>query len=255
MDSRLVLKWHIRVLKLCGLWPPKDGSILYTIWIVIFSFFMNIGFPISQLICVLWVDSVNAAVDHLIITSTVIMAVIKGFNVLAKQKNFIELFDLMKELDSTVTPEEHDTIFKRKFILSDRLLLLFCVNYMGSWTSAVIQEIMSSPAQRLYSSTYYYPSEFLHDRRIYVGGIIFQLFANLLLVFVDIVVDTYGASLLHVLGGHIEVLGQRFQQLYQNDLQPHKHHKKTLINLCKKYLLIIRFESILFCPRKMLNSL
>lgn len=245
MNSRLVLKWHIIVLKWCGLWPPEGGSILYNIWIVIFSLFINFGFPISQVICVLWVESVNSAVDHLIITSTVIMAVIKGFNALAKQKSFYELFDLMKELDSTVTPEEYDKIFKQKFLVSDRLLLLFCVNYMASWTSAVVQEIMSHPSKRLYSSTYYYPSEFLHDPRIYLGGVIFQLFANLLLVFVDIVVDTYGASLMLVLDGHIEVLGQRFQQLRQNESQSNKDQKKTLVVLCKKYLLIIRFGNIL----------
>lgn len=241
MDSRLVLKWHIRVFKLCGLWPPEDGSILYSIWIVIFTLAVNIGFPISQLICVLWVDSVNAAVDHLVITSTVIMAVVKGLNVLAKKKTFVELLRLMNELDATVTSEEHDKIFKQKFRVSDGLLLLFCANYIGSWTCVAIQVIMSSPAHRLWSSTYLYPSEFLHDHRIYFGGIIFQSISNLLLVFVDIVVDTYGASLLHVLSGHIEVLGRRFQELRQNGSQANKQHEKTLIDLCKKYLLIIRF--------------
>lgn len=99
MDSRLVLKWHIRVFKLCGLWPPKGGSILYSIWVVFFTLTVNIGFPISQLICVLWIDSVNAAVDNMIITSSVIMAVVKGLNVLAKKKTFVELLQLMKELD------------------------------------------------------------------------------------------------------------------------------------------------------------
>lgn len=244
MDSRKVLKWHIRVFKFCGLWPPEDGSILYNIWVVLFTLAVNIGFPLSQLICVLYVDSVNAAVDHLVITSTVIMAVIKGLNVLAKKKTFVELLRLMERLDETVKPEEHENIFKRKFRDSNRLLSLFCINYIGSWTCVAIQVVMSEPEHRLWSSTYLYPNEFLHQSSIYLGGMIFQSISNLLLVFVDIVVDTYGASLLHVLGGHIDVLSQRLQALGQGCKKDgdYCHQKELLVELCKKYLLMIRFE-------------
>lgn len=243
MDSRLVLKWHIRVFKLCGLWPPKGGSILYSIWVVFFTLTVNIGFPISQLICVLWIDSVNAAVDNMIITSSVIMAVVKGLNVLAKKKTFVELLQLMKELDSTVTPSEYDRVFKRKFLVSNGLLLLFCASYFGSWSCIAVQEIVSDPAKRLWSSTYLYPSEFLHHNGIYLGGIIFQSLSNLLVVIVDIVADTYGASLLLLLGGHIEILGEHLQALGKDcdKTEDFKHQHKILIELCKKYLLIIRF--------------
>ncbi|XP_055304753.1 odorant receptor 33a-like [Sitodiplosis mosellana] len=208
---------------------------------------VNIGFPVSQLVCILWVDSVNAAVDHLIITSTVIMAIIKGLNVLAKKKTFVELLRLMKELDATVTTEEYECVFKRKFLVSDGLLLLFCANYIGSWSCVAIQVIMSHPANRLWSSTYLYPSEFLHQCGIYLGGIIFQAISNLLLVFVDIVVDTYGASLLHILGGHIEILSQHLQALGKgcNNIEEFRQQEPILIELCKKYLLIIRYSKSL----------
>lgn len=245
MDSRLALKWHIRVFKMCGLWPPEHESTLYKIWTIIFTLAVNIGFPVSQLICVLWVDSVDAVVDHLIITSTVIMAALKGLNVLAKKKTFVELLNLLNKLDETITHEEHDKIFKQKFRLSDGLLVLFAVNYIGSWTCVAIQVIMSNPEHRLWSSTFLYPSEYLHHQHIYLGGLIFQSISNLLLVFVDICVDTYGASLLHILGGHIEILGQNFQALGK-DCSTYKDYQQqqiTLIELCKKYLLIIRFEN------------
>lgn len=243
MDSRDVLKWHIRVFKFCGLWPPEDGSILYSMWVVFFTLTVNIGFPVSQLICVLYVDSVNAAVDHLLITSTVIMAAIKGVNVLAKKKIFVELLHLMKQLDETITPQEHDNIFKKKFRNSNRLLSLFCVCYIGCWTCVSIQVIMSKPEHRLMSSTFLYPNAFLHQQAIYLGGIVFQSISNLFLVTVDIMVDTYGASLLYVLGGHIDILGQRLQSLGNgcNKYDDYRREEANLVELCKKYLLIIRF--------------
>lgn len=242
MDSRIVLKWHIRVFKLCGLWPPEHGSILYNIWAIIFTLIVNIGFPVSQVVCVLWVDSVNAAVDLLVITSTVIMAVIKGLNVLVKKKTFVELLHLMKELDASITSAEYEKFFKRKLSHSNRLLLLFCLNYIGSWTCLTIQVIMSDPADRLWSSTFLYPNEFLHIRSIYIGGIIFQAISNLFLVFVDIVVDTYGPSLLHILEGHIEVLSEHLQELGARCYKSENFNRQEirLINLCKNYLLVIR---------------
>lgn len=53
-------------------------------------------------------DSVNAAVDHLVMTSTIVIAAIKGLNVLAEEKNLIQLFHLMMELDETITTEEYE---------------------------------------------------------------------------------------------------------------------------------------------------
>lgn len=244
MDSQRVLKWHLRAFKLCGLWPPENGSFLYNIWIVIFISIVNIGFPISQLVCVLWVDSVDAAVDNLIITSSVVMVVVKGLDVLAKKKTFVELLRLMMELDATVTFEEYERILKQKFLHSDRLLLLFCVTYIGAWSCIVIQVIMSDPVHKLWSSTYLYPNEFLHRRDIYVGGIIFQATSNLFVVLLGIFVDTYGAILLQILGGHIEILSENFQALGEDctEAQQYEHQGRVLIDLCKKYLLIIRFE-------------
>lgn len=244
MDSRVVLKWHIRVFKMCGLWSPENGSVLYSIWAVFFTLTVYIGFPVSQLISVLYVDSVNAAVDHLVTVSSIVMAAIKGLNVLANRNTFSELLNLMEQLDETISHEEHGKVFKQKFRNSNRLLALFCMSYIGSWTCLAFQVLMSDPEQRLWSSTYLYPNEFLHQHSIYLGGIIFQSISNLLIVFVDIVVDTYGAALLYVLGGHIEILSQRLQKLGDGckDDDDYCQEEGVLVELCKKYLLMIRFE-------------
>lgn len=250
MNSRKVLKWHIRVFKFCALWPPEDEALLYNCYTIIFSIAVNFGFPISQLICVLYVDSINAIVDHLVITSTVVMAVIKGLNVLAKKRTFVKLLRLMKEMDQSVTNEEEISIFYPIFRDSHRVLLIFFINYISSWSCVAMQVIMSTPDHRLWSSTFLYPVEFLHHPAIYVGGIFFQAISNLLLVFVDIVVDTYGASLLHVLGGHLDVLGNHLRSLgHVNGKKGAVEQKAELIELCKKYILIIRLRLTNQCNR------
>lgn len=232
-----------RVFKACALWPPEGGSTLYSIWMVFFILTVCIIFPISQIVCVFWVDSVNAAVQNLLISSTITMVVIKGMNVLANQKTFLEFFHVLSELDSTVTPDEYEKIFKKIFFVSDSLLNLFCFNYNVSYVFLAIQVIVSDPADKLWASTYLYPIDFLHQRTIYLGGIIYQAVSNLAIIYISMCVDTYPASLLHILGGHVEVLGLRMQALGKNsdDIQDIQHGEKDLIKLCKEYLLIIRF--------------
>lgn len=247
MDSRLVLKWHLRVFQICGLWSAENGSILYSTWMIIFTTFVNIGFPLSQLICVLWVDSIEAVVNNLIIASSIFLAAIKGMNVLAKKKYFIQLLHLMKELDDGITTEEYAKIFKPKFMQSNQLLILFCANYVGSWIFVAIQVIISNPAERLWSSTYLYPNEYLHQSTIYIGGIIFQSVSNFFLVFVDVAVDTFPAILLHMLTGHIELLSKHLQVLGKDCSRAYEYQsqEKILFKLCKKYVIIIRYSEIL----------
>lgn len=246
MNSINVLNWHMRVFKLTGL-SPTNSSILYTIWTHFCILTIFTGYPLSQLIAVFYVDSVSAAVDHLVMTSTVVMAAIKGLNVLVKRKTLIELFNLMADLDVTVTTEQHETVFKHKFIESDRLFLLFCVNYVGSWICVGFQTLLSEPEHRLYSSTYYFSNEFLNQRNIYVGVMIYQAIANFVMVFVDIAVDTYGASLLHVVGGHIDVLNQQLEHFCKNCTKSddYLHQKIIFVEICDKYLKIIKYSKLL----------
>lgn len=243
MNSRNVLRWHMGVFKLFGLWAPQNFSILYTIWSIICASLFYIGDPISQLMAVFYVSSVNGAVDHLVMTSTIIMAAIKGLNVLVRRKKLAELFRLMEELDQTVTPDEHERVFKQKFLDSDRLFFLFCINYIGSWICVGFQTIMAEPERRLYSSTYFFPNEFLNQPNIYFGGMIYQAMSNVVLVLVDIAADTYGASLLHVLGGHIDILCESLQRLGEDcdETEDYQHQEVVLVELCEKYLKIIRF--------------
>lgn len=243
MNSQTAITYHIRAFKVCGMWLLGNSSLLYRLWSFIYSLFVCIIFPISAVICVFFADSVEVFVDHLFISSTFIMAAIKGFNVFVKLKTFSQLFQLMSELDETITPEEHQKIFLPIFKQSNGLFLFFCGNYGASWLFILFQVLASSPEKRMWSSTYLYPIEFLHHPTIYMGGIVFQGIANFLLVIFGIALDSYPASLLHVLSGHISVLGNRMS----NIADCKKRHdsfgeKQELITNCKRYILISRLQ-------------
>lgn len=243
MDSQNVLKWHIKVFKFTGLWTPIDRSILYAIWSTFCIVMVYLGYPISQLITLFYVNTVTTAVDRLVMTSTIVMAAIKALNVLTKRRTFMKLFHLMTDLDDTITPKEHEAVFKGIFRDSNRLFVLFFVNYIVAWICVDFQSIMSDPERKLYPSTYFFQNEFLNQRPIYVGVMVYQAISNLFLIISAIAVDTYGSSLLHILGGHIDLLHRRLQRLAKNckKIDEYKHQKEILVELCERYLRIIRF--------------
>lgn len=195
----------------------------------------------SQLMCVLYVDSVDEIVDHLLITSSVVIAAMKGINVLVKQKQFIKLLQLMKEMDQVTTNEQEQKNFSKIFRNSKRIWNIFLFNYAASWSCVALQTIMSPPEKRLWSSTYLVTIDWLHHPFIYIGGYIYQAMSNFCLVFIDIAVDTYAPSLFLILGGHLDVLGNQLQTLGKNTIKPTVDDKIKLVDLCKKYILIIRF--------------
>lgn len=116
------------------------------------------------------------------------------------------------------------------------LFSIFFVDYMLAWVVILLQVLVSPPEMRIWPSTNPLPFEYLHTPAIYLSGLIFQGASNLLLVFLDGALDTYGASLLNLLSGHIAVLGTRLENI--DHLSSNRLH---LVDCCKRYILILRY--------------
>lgn len=244
MISQEMFKWHIRSFKLCGLWPPQGGSKLYSVYVILFSIAFNIIFPITEIVCVFFVDSVEQVVDHMILRITIILIVIKSFIVLATKNRFAEILNIMKELDESVTTDESQEIFLPILKRSNFMISFYFYDYVICYIISLLQVIVSPPEQRIWSSTYLYPIELLHHPAIYLGVIVFQGIAHFEQVTICPALDTYGAALMDAVSGHVQVLSHRLSALGNSDTDtdtsnPH-NHQAELIKLCKKYNSILR---------------
>lgn len=227
-----------------GLWPPEGGSSLYRIWTFTFFAAVHIGFPISALVCVFFVDSVDAIVDILVLTSTIVVTTVKSFVILLKQKECAQSLKIMREIDKKASGSTCENEMKkvvRQCLIMTRAFLSFC---LSCWVLLALQITFSSPETRQWSSTYHYPSEFMHKRSVYVAGLYFQVISNLCSCATDAALDMYLASLLHLLGGQIEVFGLRLQQLGQDrsTRQGSVESMRQLIGICKDYVNLLRYQ-------------
>lgn len=151
----------------------------------------------------------------------------------------------MAQMDGQIHFTEHTQFFAPILYESKLMFITFCIICYMSWVALVVQAIFSPPASRIYLSTYFYPGEFLHKPVIYFGGLAYEAILNFIFIAVSQAVDLFGPALLHVLGGHIEILCHRLQNFGRKEIDAEKL-KSELIENCKMYEDITRYVFVGF---------
>lgn len=246
MNSYKIVQSHIWIYKHFGLWPPNKPSCLYSIFTAFAIGFIYLGFPIQILSSILFVTSVNQAVDNLVITSSLLMAGIKGVNVFLNRKKLKQLFEMLAKLDNDIKTKDEEEMFRDIFNDCRNLLKIFLFSYLSAWSCLALQIYWSNTDQILWSSTLMYPIEAFKARPIYLGVWCYQCFSNFCICVIDASADTYGVVLNHILGGHIEVLGKRLRHLGHSGKSKNSDVESTaaLIECVKTYTLCLRYEHI-----------
>lgn len=245
MFSENIFRYHILVFRMFGLWPSEKSGWLYNCWSKIFVVVVAIGFPLSQLACVLFVGSVDEIVEHLVLSSTCVTASIKGIIVLIQKRKLVKLLEIINVMDerASIGKREYKEIFDPIMKRSRQLGLMFIGAYGTAWSILALEVIFASVEKRgkSWSSTSLYPSEYLHKPSIYWGCLIYQATSNLILCAVDAAVDTYPPIVLNVLIGHIDVLKAQLKGFAAEDrIKNDREQIQSLIRFCEHYKNILR---------------
>lgn len=100
MLTMQAMKFHIMVWKICGIWPDAQTQpIWYPFYAVIFFGITYVIFPMCIVLNLIWVDSINQAVETMLICSTCVLASVKGTFVLMQRKKIRELFAIIDQMD------------------------------------------------------------------------------------------------------------------------------------------------------------
>lgn len=247
MSTADIFKYHIFMFRVCGIWPNEKGGWLYDCWSVIFYVIVAIGFPLSQLVCVFFVDSVDGVVENLLLVNTCATAAVKGVNLYIQKRKLVQLFSILDKLDENTPIErkKYEEIFEPLIKSGNRISLMFAAAYGTSWTILALQLFLVSADKRGWSSTYLYPEGFFHMPIIYVGGSIYQATSNLFFCFLDAALDTYAVIFMNILIGHIEVMKIQLQQFTADDSPQNRSRQyQSLIRLCEYYKSILRYEGL-----------
>lgn len=242
MDSSKALKYHFKTFTFVGLWPKSSirYPFLYIFWAVIVWLILGIFYPLSLILNLIFAESIFEMAERLVITSSVVVLVIKAINLISNRNGLRQLFVQLKELDDGISDELHVAEMQSVIQISHRLYFSFLCSYISTCVLLVFQAIFSKPETRMWSSTYSYPYDWAHLSYVYVSGIFFQGISNHCIVVFAVAADTYGVILIHILAAHINILHSRLERLGKCVRQSGREQYYDLIYCCKVYEKILR---------------
>lgn len=238
MDSLKALKYHFKTFQVAGVWPSKNEHqdfLLYRIWTVVIFLTLGFLFPISQILNIFFANSIIEMVDRSVITSSVVVVVVKGMALYTTRKGLNDFFETIKGLESEIYDESHITKMNKTIKIGHQLYFSYLYPYISTCVILIIQTIYSKPESRMWSSTYAYPFEWAQRTDIYVGGLFVHGFANTCIVIFAVAADTYGVILIQILSTHIDILQEHLKCLGNARELSTVGHFNQLISHCKKY--------------------
>lgn len=241
----------IFVSRVSGMWPPIEKSYLYYLFALIVLCGIGIGCPLTQVMNVLFVDSITDVMDQCLISITMIASTWKGINLFVQCGRIREIFQLHREMLQQANKQE-----KEKMLVvakyNVRIFYFFVAMYMCGWTGVCMQTIFSNPEKRLWPSTYFLPFEFAKNGSVYIGVLLYQGISEVLFCLWNAMQDTYPIILILMLWEHVEQLQQRVLMLGSeetkvqngNKTRPlsHSEHYRQLKECCIYYEKCLRYK-------------
>lgn len=245
MNSLITLKNHLRIFHFFGAWPTETqltvAAILYHFKTLLLFSFIGLLFPISQLACIFFVETVKSRVEVLVISSSVVVVIMKAINLYSNQMKMLELLHLIESMEKQITKSNHQAKFNCIIVSCRRLFSTYMIAYMCTVSSIVLQAIFSTRDKRSWSSTYHYPYELAKIPAVYFGVLVFQGISNFCICFFAVAADTYGVVLTHILLGHVDVFGLRLREMGQaRGGKSADTFYEEIVYCCKSYIHILR---------------
>lgn len=228
MKTSNLLTPHKIILQRFGIWSLEPNTIYSYLHFASF-FFTALAFIATLFTSILFVGSMKQAVDNLIVSSSTVLALIKGIIFYCNHSKHIQIYEMIEQLDNEINPNSHDelTLMNRVKRFATMLFRAYAICYMVAWLALAIQSVFESSEKVFWSSTTLYPGEFWQNRIIYWTVFAFQAFTNLALVVLVFIVDTYGIVVIIISNGYIDIVSKRLRNLGSNQTKENESGEKS----------------------------
>lgn len=195
-----------------GIWPSKDTSIFYKMYMVILLLTFGAFNFITIIIPIFLITDVTSSTDIIYMCLTAVAEIPKLFLWLFNFNKIINLIEVMKRDLILDSDDEVEKELISKEIIKIRRLFKFirtCFSLTALFSS--IYPIFL-PERRL-PVTVVYPFDWNNDIITFVCTYVFQSCAVFVCIQWNSVMDTMPSCVLCILGGYYEALGYNFQKI------------------------------------------
>lgn len=204
------MRYHIMVWTVCGLWDIPGNPMWYRIYKAFLTVIFYVMYPLFIAIQLLFTANFNEMIDILLILPTA-CAGIKGSFVIIKRKQIKALLQLLDDMDQLIDSDDHRRILNEQLSGSMLLVKILSCIYYSTVVSSFLVAFLAEERRFIWQS--YYPFDYQHNLGHYYFFLFFQFGASFLVSFIFSSLDLYGSALYKMLGGHIDILGDKVKQL------------------------------------------
>lgn len=213
--SMRILRVHLFIWRVCGVWPLPNDHIAYKIYCVLVHFVASILFNGCILAYLIhnhkWADIVLCLMP----ATTTVLTSVKMILLVRNQPKLLKMFAIMKRLEAyasfEINANRERLIFSKALRSSFILLGFISASSYSAITFAFLRAYFSDEKIFLWPGAF--PFDYESDDRLYYFALFFQYISNLYVGLIYTSVDIYGPVLYIVLSVYLDTLGLRLEQL------------------------------------------
>lgn len=201
-------------LRILGLYPPEKYKFLYYCYSASINILVTIGFNVSMFIYAVNYENKRDLISNLAQLSGSIIVSLKILNTYLKRDKLFEIRKLFAELDSRVVGDDEKEYFE--YILKIGRGFFFAFSFFCGMAGLVCDFPAIFDTERRLAYPAWFPWDWKHSTVGFHIANFHQVFSLFTEIIQDVMCDTYPATLMWLLKGHLHALGIRVRKIGWN---------------------------------------
>lgn len=217
--------------------------ILYGIHVTIYQFLLGVYYPLSLLIGIFLLESIQEVLENIAVTFTEIILSVKIFFVWMHHKRLYKIAEISRDLDKKARLNDDEQEILNKFLATyRRYLKIYFVVYTTVDIFAGISILMYTEKRLFYPA--YLPFDWKTNNFLYFIAIFYQYGAWSLQVYENLFIDTYPGIVIHLLQSHLKVLCLRISKIGHNETDTFEESHAQLKEAIKDHKTLLEMFKI-----------
>lgn len=210
------LNYHISAWKLCGIWKWPDQPHWYSKYSFCYCAFIYVAFPFFMSMNLIYAVDIYAIIETLCFLPTGLVG-IKLWLLISNKLHIIRILALSKRMERNIKNVRQLETINQCDQESRRCVRSLMLLYVSASITSYFDVQIAGNKKLMWAM--WLPYDFENSNVLYQIALAVQLIISMLECVIHSSLDSFGATMYKLLGAHIDILGQRLQDLAQPETE------------------------------------
>lgn len=204
------LSYHISAWKLCGIWKWPDQPHWYSKYSFCYCVIIYVIFPFLMSMNLFYAVNIYAIIETLCFLPTGMVG-IKLWLLISKKTHIIRILTLSKRMERKIRKMQEIETIRKCDQESRSCVRSLMILYVSASITSYFDVQIAGNKKLMWAM--WLPYNFENSKALYQIALGVQLMISMLECVIHSSLDSFGATMYKILGAHIDILGQRLQDL------------------------------------------